>query len=316
MSIDALVARVKRLSVQKATLVDGLPPNAQAWSYELKWDGYRILATKSGADVRLISRRHQDWTDAFPSVAAAVAKLDAEECVIDGEVCALDENGLPSFQLLQQRERGKKDIVFVAFDLIWQDGEDLRGQPLEQRRAAIEQLMSSARGSTLILSQQLEGDPARLLALARERGLEGLIAKQKGSKYVGERASTWLKIKCKRRQEFVIAGYVPLLGHKRAVGGLVLALHDEQGFYFAGKVGTGFSEKARYDLAELLERASADQPVARDIPRAAGQVRHCQPKYVCEVEFTEWTSGGHVRHPSFQGLRADKRPDECVREVP
>ena len=314
-SIDALVARVKRMSAQKATLVDDLPPNPRAFWFELKWDGYRILAVKAGRDVRLLSRRQQDWTDSFPEVAAAVAALDCDACVIDGEVCALDDQGMPSFQRLQQRERGKAQTIFAVFDVLWREGEDLRPCPIEERRAALEALVRGARGSTIILSEQFEGDPVPIFRAACDRGLEGIIAKQRGSKYVGLRASTWLKIKCKRRQEFAIGGYVPLLGHKRAVGGLVLALHDDQGFYFAGKVGTGFSESARYELAERLEAERIPRSAVRDVPRAAGAVRHCRPQLVCEVEFSEWTGGGHVRHPSFRGLRDDKQPEDCVREV-
>ncbi|HEY6560528.1 MAG TPA: DNA ligase D [Polyangiaceae bacterium] len=313
--IDVLVARVKGMSAQKATLVDELPANSHAFWFELKWDGYRILAVKSGRNVRLISRRQQDFTDTFPGVASAVAELDCEECVIDGEVCAIGDDGMPSFQRLQQRGRGISQMIFAVFDLIWQAGDDLRSLPIEARRAALEALLGSARGGTVILSQQFEGDPAPIFRAACEKGLEGIIAKQRGSKYVGLRATTWLKIKCKRRQEFAIAGYVPLLGHKRAVGGLVLALHDEQGFYFAGKVGTGFSEASRYELAERLEAERVPRAGVRDVPSAAGAVRYCRPKYVCEVEFSEWTAGGHVRHPSFRGLRADKEPEECVREV-
>lgn len=313
--IDALLARLKGMSAQKATLVDELPANWQAFWFELKWDGYRILAVKSGTDVRLISRRQQDFTDTFPGVASAVAELECEECVIDGEVCAIGDDGMPSFQRLQQRGRGKSPMIFAVFDLIWQAGHDRRSLPIEERRAALAGLLKSARGGTLILSRQFEGDPAPILRAACENGLEGIIAKQRGSKYVGLRATTWLKIKCKRRQEFAIAGYVPLLGHKRAVGGLVLALHDERGFYFAGKVGTGFNEASRYELAERLEAERVSRAEVRDVPRAAGAVRYCRPKYVCEVEFSEWTSGGHVRHPSFRGLRADKAPEECVREV-
>jgi bifunctional non-homologous end joining protein LigD len=301
--------------VQKATLVAELPPNPKHWSFELKWDGYRILALKSEKDVRLISRRGQDWTEDFRPIAAAVAKLGSTACVIDGELCALDANGVPSFQLLQQRQRGQAQFVFAVFDLLWIDGEDLRDQPLEVRRARLTAVVGAAKGSPIVLSEPLEGDPAELLARARKHGIEGLIAKQKGSKYSGARAGTWLKIKCKRRQEFAIGGYLPLLGHTDAVGGLVLALHDDEGFLFAGKVGTGFGEKERYELAKLLDEDRVDQPVVRNVPRAGGPVRHCKPRHVCEVEFTEWTEGGHVRHPSFQGLRKDKKPEDCVREL-
>jgi bifunctional non-homologous end joining protein LigD len=314
--MEALLTWVGRSSVQKATLVEELPANEKAFRYELKWDGYRILAVKCGGEVRLISRAHQDWTESFRSIATAVATLDAEECVIDGEVCALDEHGLPSFQMLQQRQRTPRQLIFAVFDLLWLEGQDVRDRTLEGRRELVERLAGTTRDPSIIVSQQFDDDPAQILATACERGLEGIIAKQRGSKYVGARASTWLKIKCKRRQEFAIAGYLPLLGHKDAVGGLVLALHDEAGFYFAGKVGTGFTEKARYELGLLLDRDRVERSKARSVPKFGGLVRHCEPKLVCEVQFAEWTGGGHVRHPSFRGLRADKKPEDCVREVP
>lgn len=315
-SIEGLVARVARMNVQKATLADVLPPNPHAWRYELKWDGYRILAAKAGKDVRLITRNHQDWTLSFQSVADVVAKLKCEDCVLDGEVCALDERGLPSFQLLQRRQRGPRKLVFAVFDLVWLEGQDLRDRPMEERRAALESVLRTSKDPALVLSEQFEEEPERMLALACKRGLEGIIAKQKGSKYVGTRSGSWLKIKCKQRQEFVIAGYLPLVGHKDAVGGLVLALHDDEGFYFAGKVGTGFSAKTREELARLLDKQRVERPMVRDVPRFGGLVRHCAPRTVCEVAFTEWTAGGNVRHPSFQGLRKDKKPEECVRELP
>jgi bifunctional non-homologous end joining protein LigD len=167
------------------------------------------------------------------------------------------------------------------------------------------------------MSAAVEGDPRRMLEIACRAGLEGIIAKQKGSRYNGTRDGTWLKIKCTLRQEFAIVGYVPLKKTLPAVGGLLLALRGDDGaLHYVGKVGTGFDDKTRVSLAELLEQNRSPTPTALGAPRLGGWVRWSNPEHVAEVEFTEWTEGGDIRHPSFRGLRADKKPEECVRERP
>jgi bifunctional non-homologous end joining protein LigD len=309
-----LTAKIR--DAQLATLVKEVPSGA--WIYEVKWDGYRILAHKSGKDVCLMSRRHNDWTDEFSVVADAVAMLPTKECVIDGEVCAIDAKGVPSFQLLQNREGKHVNLLFIVFDLLWLDGKDLRSKPIEERRGRLEKVLVNAAPDGLVrLSTAVEGDPKQMLAAACKAGLEGIIAKQKGSPYTGTRGRTWLKIKCTLRQEFAIVGYVPLKKTMPAVGGLLLALtHDDGALHFAGKVGTGFDDKTRVSLAKLLDAHRSPTPTALGAPRLGGLARWSKPKYVAEVEFTEWTDAGDIRHPSFRGLRKDKKPEECVRELP
>lgn len=314
--------RVERIAkaigqVQTATLVRAIP-NGAAFTYELKWDGYRIVAVKAGDRVRLVSRKAQDYGAEFPGVADDVASLAADECAIDGEVCALDARGVPSFQLLQNRMRRKVPIAFFAFDLLWLDGEDLRDRPIEERRKLLAKLMKrAAKTSTLVLSTATEGDWRAVLDLACKRGLEGIVAKQKGSSYVAGRRPTWLKVKCRLRQEFAIVGYLPLLETQDAIGGLLIAVRGDDGrFHYAGKVGTGFDDETRARLAKLLDANRSAAPTAVGAPKLYGLARWSKPKLVAEVEFTEWTEGGHIRHPSFQGLRRDKTPDECVREKP
>ncbi len=303
-------------NVQTATLVRSVP-DPRNWTYELKWDGYRIVAVKSGARVGLVSRKGQDYTRELEVVAKDVARVAARECAIDGEVCALDARGIPSFQLLQRRARARVQIAFFVFDLLWLDGEDLRGLPIEVRRAKLAEVVAPVdRKGTIVVSTASEGDPRAILALACERGLEGIVAKRKRSTYAGGRKPTWLKLKCKLRQEFAIIGYLPLQETRDAVGGLLLAVHDRDGFVYAGKVGTGFDDATRTALAEALERDRVAKPVARGVPKHGGIARFVRPRLVAEVELTEWTEGGHVRHPSFQGLRTDKAPEECVREEP
>lgn len=303
--------------VQLATLVRAIP-NPSAFSYELKWDGYRIVAVKAGDDVRLVSRKAQDYGAEFPDVVADIASLPADECAIDGEVCALDARGVPSFQLLQNRMRRRVPIAFFAFDLLWLDGEDLRDRPIEERRKLLAKLMKHAsHTSTLVLSTATEGDWRAVLDLACKRGLEGIVAKEKGSSYVAGRRPTWLKVKCKLRQEFAVVGYLPLLETQDAVGALLLAVREKDGrFHYVGKVGTGFDDETRVRLAELLDRDRSATPTAVGAPKLQGIARWSKPKLVAEVELSEWTEGGHIRHPSYQGLRRDKSPEQCVREVP
>jgi bifunctional non-homologous end joining protein LigD len=301
--------------VELATLVPSLARGDQ-WLFEIKYDGYRILAIKRSGEVRLWSRNGKDWTDHFPAVAAAVACLPAADCVLDGEVCALDASGRPSFNLLQNwlSTQGHATLSYPVFDLLWLDRRDLRGEPIEARRAALEALIDGA-PTPLSLSKTVEGDdPAALLEVACARGLEGLIAKKRGSRYVAGRTRDWLKLKCTHRQEFALIGYLPLTGTTDRVGSLFLALRGDDGaFHYAGKVGTGFDAKARRDLAARLDAHRVPTAAAVGAPRTRA-ARWASPELVGEVAFTEWTPDAKVRHPSFLGLRADKRPVDCVRE--
>jgi bifunctional non-homologous end joining protein LigD len=302
--------------VQLATLVKELPKRGADYLYELKFDGYRILAVKAGAELRLFSRRGNDWTEEFGVVATAARKLRNKEFVIDGEACALDERGVPRFQLLQNRSGQAPRLAYFVFDLLWLDGQDLRRLPLEERRERLARVLARLpKESCIALSSAVPGEPSDILRTACSRGLEGIVAKEKGSPYLGGRGPSWLKIKCTLRQEFAIAGYVPLLGTRLGeVGALLLALKGPDGaFHFAGKVGTGFTSAMRSSLGRLLEADRVDEPPVIDAPRLAG-ARWSRLRHVAEVEFIEWTSASELRHPSFQGLRKDKTPDECIRE--
>ncbi|MDP9000898.1 MAG: DNA ligase D [Myxococcota bacterium] len=303
--------------VQLATLA-AEPPAGPGWSYELKFDGYRILALKADAEVRLVSRNHQDWTDEFTSVAAAVSRLGAKDCALDGEICALDAQGRPSFQLLQNRAAAGTRLVYFVFDVLSLNGADFRRERWDLRRARLTALLRGAdRKRGVILSTAAAADPNAVLKLACSAGLEGIVAKAIHAPYVAGRTKTWLKIKCTKRQEFAVVGWLPLLKSRPAVGSLVLALMQPDGaFHFAGKVGTGLSEKDRRSLFSLLNEDRVSSPVALGVPRFGGLVQFVRPRHVAEVAFTEWTAAGHVRHPSFAGLRSDKSPAECVREQP
>ncbi len=300
-------------NVQLATLVS-TPP--RGWTYELKYDGYRILALKAGDEVRLLSRSGRDWTATFAVIARDVARLKCHRCVIDGEVCALDERGYPSFQLLQNRDSGVT-LAYFVFDLLLQSAQDLRPRALEDRRARLATLVAPLLGTSgVFLSSAVEADPATVLRLACASGLEGIVAKELGSPYSPGRSTSWQKIKCTKRQEFAIVGWIASTGTMRAVGSILLGLRSGDRYVYAGKVGTGLTDDARTKLWTALVRDENELPTAADVPRFGGRVHFVTPRYVAEVAFTEWTAGNHIRHPSFKGLRDDKAPEECVREVP
>jgi bifunctional non-homologous end joining protein LigD len=287
----------------------------ETWLYEVKYDGYRLLACKAGSGVRLYSRRANDWTDRFRPIAEAVARLDARECVVDGEACVVDERGHPSFQALQAwlaGEGGGALVGFAAFDLLWLDGRDLRGEPIEIRREHLEKLLAG-QGPPLSLSRAVEGDVVQLLEATRAAGLEGLMAKRKGSRYVGGRSTQWLKLRLSRRQDCAIIGWLPLSGAPGSMGALALAVVEDGKLVYAGRVGTGFDDRSRRALAERLEPDRIDAPAADGVPRTK-DAHWVTPRLVCDCSFTEWTSDGSMRHPTFVGLREDKAPMDCVRD--
>jgi len=305
------------------------PPTAGDWVYELKFDGIRLIAVKNGAKVNLISRNRNELGGRFSQVASAVADLPIEDCVIDGEVVALDEKGGSSFQLLQAHEmEGRRaPIYFYVFDLLQAAGKNLIGLPLERRKALLSALCEGVADS-IRFSGEIGGDPVALLQEVRRLGLEGVIGKQSGSIYEpARRSGAWIKLKCVNEQEFVIGGFTPPQGARKYFGALLVGYYEKKRLLFAGKVGTGFDSKM---LASLHKRLRAEKrtdcPFA-DLPSKQGgqwvqgitpaMMRRCEwtnPVFVCQVKFAEWTRDGKLRQPVFLGLREDKKPAEVVRE--
>jgi bifunctional non-homologous end joining protein LigD len=298
-----------------AQAVTALPEGGE-WLFEIKYDGYRLLACKAGTDVRLITRGSNDWTSRFAPIADAIRRLPARECVVDGEACVVDDQGRPSFEGLQAwlaGSPGPARVAFAAFDLLWLDGRDLRREPIEVRRELLERLLEG-QPAPLSMSRAVEGRIDDLLAAARRAGLEGLMAKRKGTPYVSGRSRNWLKLRFDRRQDCAIAGYLPMAGTESDVGALLLAVTDAGRLVYAGRVGTGFDARTRRDLATSLgPRVQAPEIVGA--PRLK-DARWVQPTLVCECAFTEWTRDGAMRHPRFVRLRDDKTPNDCVREGP
>jgi len=295
------------------------------YAFEVKFDGYRILAARLGPDVRLESRRGHDWTERFRPIADAIARLPVSDALIDGEVLAVTGDGRPSFHRLQQWVGGeRKDvaIAFAVFDLLRLDGRDLRARPLEERRELLRALVAPTKGVlsfSAVITPPLDArgrpDLAALMSAARTAGLEGFVAKRRGSPYVSGRSPLWVKLKCARRQEFAVAGYTPLAGGKANVAGaLILALRDASGvFRYAGKVGSGLDDVTRRTVAEQLERDRVSAaPIVID--EKIKDARWSTPRLVVEVSFFEWSDDGKLRFPTFIGVREDKLAEECVRE--
>ncbi|HSC83507.1 MAG TPA: DNA ligase D, partial [Pseudomonas sp.] len=306
------------LTPQLAVLVDR-PPEGD-WLYEVKFDGYRMLTRISAGEVRLITRNGHDWTARLPLQAKALAKLGLHDSWLDGEMVALNEQGLPDFQQLQNAfDLGRsEDLVYYLFDAPFINGEDLRQTPLEKRRARLKLLLGNPRNSPLRFSAAFTAHHQDILDSACGMSLEGVIGKRAGSHYVSRRSPDWIKLKCRLRQEFVIVGHTRPQGSRSGFGALLLAVNDEAGLRYAGRVGTGFSATALQALHQRLQQlARADSPLAKPLTTAQARgVSWVEPQLVGEVAFAEWTREGLVRQASFIALRSDKPAAQIIREQP
>lgn len=306
---------------QLATLVKE-PPKGDEWLHELKFDGYRMICHLHRGKAHFWSRNGKNWTEKFPNLAQALKKFPAITAIIDGEVVVVDAAGRTSFQRLQQSmgSGGKApSFVFEIFDLIYLDGYNLSQTPLRERKQVLQQLLASAKAKgPLRYSDHVQGNGAKFFRQACEYGIEGIISKLADSPYESTRNRNWLKTKCIKRQEFVIAGYTPSKKGFPGFGSLILGVYDQGELVYSGRVGTGFSIKQRLELQKKLDRISQSSMPFAVKPKDPGlrDAHWARPQLIAEVEFTEWTADGSIRHPSFQGLREDKKPTEIVREEP
>jgi bifunctional non-homologous end joining protein LigD len=297
------------IHVQLATLV-AQPPHGPDWVHEVKFDGYRLIARIEDGKASLITRNLLDWTHRYPPIAKAVANLPASNAILDGEVIAQLPGGVGSFQALQNalKSGSTSQLVYYAFDLLFLDGRDLRGEPLVERKKLLAALVEEAGDPQLQYSEHFPGDPGPLLAECCRRGLEGIITKRGDRPYIGGRTTDWLKIKCLLREEFVIGGFTISPAVERGFGALLVGYFRGEQFVYAGRVGTGFDTATLTDLRRRLDKlVQPESPFATVPPRErVKEVRWVRPELVAEVAFGSWTDSGVLRHPAFQGLREDK----------
>jgi bifunctional non-homologous end joining protein LigD len=323
-------ARPRFIEPMKPRLLDAPPPKGD-WIYELKFDGIRALAIKDGSKLKLISRNENDLTKRFEEIVGPLLDLPCDQCVIDGEVVALDEQGRSSFQLLQAREMEarKAPLSYYIFDLLQLDGKSLMNLPLTNRKEFLQALVARV-AEPIRYSGAIGGDAKALLSEVKRRGLEGIIGKQANSVYeAGRRSGAWIKLKSVNEQEFVIGGYTPPGGSRKYFGALLVGYYEQERLLFAGKVGSGFDSKM---LALLHKRfvteARSDCPFA-DLPSKQGgqwvqgitpaMMRRCHwvnPVFVCQIRFSEWTRDAKLRQPVFIGMREDKVAAQVKRETP
>ena len=309
-----------------ATLVDRAFDDTQ-WLYEIKWDGYRAIAFLDGGSVRLVSRNQNDLSAAYPELASIRDSVKARTAVLDGEIVALDEQGRPSFSLMQQRtgvgEGGRRirrtrddiPVVYYVFDLLYLDGYDLMQIDLERRKELLASILAPS--DLIRYSDHYVGNGKVLFEAAAQRGLEGIVAKRRNSCYLQKRSSEWLKIKIVKQQECVIGGYTDPRGSRENFGSVVLGLYDNEGrLIHVGHAGSGFTQESHAALWKRLHALKTKRSPFYGKVESTRPVHFVKPELVAEIKFTEWThegqSGGmKMRAPVFQGLRFDKKPEEC-----
>jgi len=300
-----------------ATLVDRPPVDPGAWNFEVKFDGYRLLARIDRGRVRLITRNGHDWTHKLPHLQKALQAMRLKPGWLDGEIVMQNGRGAPDFQLLQNAFDSERtaDIQYFLFDVPYYDGNDLTAVPLEQRRALLRSMLQGA-PAPIHFSEDFQAAPDDLVASACKLGLEGVIGKRRDSRYSARRSPDWIKLKCAQRQEFVVGGWTDPKGSRAGLGSLLLGVHDADGrLVYAGKVGSGFNETSLAQVGAQLRKLATDKsPFKARVPESG--VHWVKPTLVAEVSFSEWTGDGHLRHPVFHALRTDKPATAIVREDP
>jgi bifunctional non-homologous end joining protein LigD len=302
---------------QLATLVDQVP-RGERWLHEIKLDGYRMQLRVDGRSVSVLSRNGKDWTGRFPGLVERARELGVRRVLLDGELVHVDDDGRTSFtRLVDELGKGPRaDVVYQAFDLLYLESQDWTGKPLLQRKERLRQLLEYAQSVAIRYSEHIQGHGEAMYQAACRHQLEGVVSKLADSAYRPGRSRDWVKIKCVARQEMVLCGYTPSSKSRDQIGSLILGVHDRDGVLrYAGRVGTGFTAEQRRELRRMLDaRKLAQSPFGRLRERGLSDARWAAPELVGEVAFTEWTEDGRLRHPSFQGLREDKRADQVVME--
>lgn len=282
------------------------------WMFEIKWDGYRALAYKE-KKVKLFSRNAKLFNSRFALLVNELEKLPGT-FVLDGEIVALDKQGVSQFQLLQDYAEKKASIFYYIFDVLSLNGKDLTKLPLIKRKNILRHLLKRKKWRYLRFSDHIEKVGKKLFEKAKENGLEGIIAKRKQSLYRFSRSKDWLKIKTKKRQEFVIGGFTAPKGSRKYFGALLLGVYEKQKLIYVGHVGTGFNDALLKEIHEKMLLLSSNQCPFKTLPKSKSQVTWLKPQLVCEAAFSEWTKDGILRQPVFKGLRVDKSPKDVMKE--
>ncbi len=307
------------MTPQLATLVDQAPSTSADWLFEIKFDGYRLLARIDGKHIRLITRNGNDWTHKLQALRDALAQLKLPAGWYDGEIVVHNDQGHPDFGLLQDAfdKQRTGDIVYYLFDTPYHAGRDLRQVPLEQRRAVLQAVLELSSSDSVRFSPALAAPPDQIIAAACRQGLEGIIGKRRDAPYSSRRNRDWIKLKCGLRQEFVIGGYTDPQGLRTGFGSLLLGTYDEHGkLHYAGNVGTGFHQQTLGELMNKLEALAVDKNPFVPGKAIAKRAHWVKPTLVAEISFGEWTRSGSIRHAVFQGLRSDKKAPSIRRELP
>jgi bifunctional non-homologous end joining protein LigD len=305
-----------------ATLVDE-PFDDDEWLFEIKWDGFRAIAFVENGGVRLVSRNQNELTGEFPGLKEIAGRVKGKQAILDGEIVALDDEGRPSFSLMQQRGLGGPGgrgipIVYYCFDLLYLDGFNLMRVDLEKRKELLAKILATS--ERVRYSDHFLGRGTDVFRVAADRGLEGIVAKRRAGCYIQKRSREWLKIKITKRQECVIGGYTDPRGSREHFGSIVLGLYDEKGRLIpVGQAGSGFNHKTHADLWKRLKKLETSNNPFAHKPDSSRRMHYVRPELVAEIKFTEWThetegGGLKMRAPVFQGLRFDKEPRECVFE--
>jgi bifunctional non-homologous end joining protein LigD len=300
-----------------ATLVDD-PFSDPEWIFETKWDGFRSVCFIKNGQARFVSRNQIEMTPQYPELSEVPQQIDAKEAILDGEIVALDKDGMPKFQLLQNKLRirsgsyahaSKAQIVYFVFDLLYVDGFDLMNCPVVERKAKLAEILRPA--NFIKLSDHIETDGEEFFRHIEKFHLEGMIAKRAASKYVQKRTSDWLKVKTVRRSEVVIGGYTEPRGARSHFGSLVVGLYRGKDLIYVAHTGGGFNEQTLTKLYKLMQPLKTSASPFKDKPKTNEPVQWVKPKLVAEIKFSEWTADEKMRQPIFLGLREDKKPTDC-----
>ena len=294
-------------------------PQGKQWIHEIKFDGYRTIARINNGKVQLLTRTGLDWTNKYSSIAEELKNSGFNSAILDGEIVALDKKGRSNFMELQKTRNEGNDAMlqYYIFDILYLDGELLEKRPLSERKKILKGLFKKEKFNNIFFSDSFKITPEEFSEKICKPGYEGIISKLADKAYHSGRSKDWLKSKCQKRQEFVIGGYTLPSNQSGGLGAMLIGYYEGKDLVYCGKVGTGMDHKTSLEMRGKLEKLKQKTPSFKSVSAMGSKgAIYVKPKLVCEVEFTEWTTDGALRHPSFQGLRMDKPAAEIHKDIP